>query len=82
MISSEANDSGEINSSIPSTLISTPFFSINSVLDILAIVFLAPNCLARKHEVKLTDCISVTAINKSAEDTSASFKIDTEEQSP
>ena len=81
-ISFDVRISGEISSFMPSWVKSTFLFLINSGFDILAIVFLAPNCFANKHEVIFTDSLAVTPTNKSALEIFALFNIDIEVQSP
>ena len=82
-ISSDAKSPGDINSSTPRSLKFILFFGLlYSVLEILAIVFLAPSCLAKKHAVKLVACKEVTPINRSASDVFASLSVLIEVESP
>ena len=63
-ISEAARDSGEISSSIPNLVKPTSsLWLINSGLEILAMVRLAPNCFAKTQEVMLEVSEEVTEIN-------------------
>ena len=82
-ISSDAKSPGEINSSTPSSSKLILWLDLlYSVLDILAIVFLAPICFAKKQAVKLVAWRDVTPINRSASETFASFNVFIDVESP
>ena len=82
-ISDAAKSSGEINSSTPiSTKLIFSSAFMYSVLEILAIVFFDPSCLANILTVIFTDSEPVTAINNSDSDTSDSLSNANEDAFP
>ena len=83
LISFAANSSGEINSSTPISLkLTSSLDKINSILEILAIVLLKPNCFAKAQSVIFKDSWEVTPIKRSELLTSAFFKSDKERALP
>ena len=81
-ISFDVRISGDINSLIPRLSNCKSFSFISSGLEILAIVFFAPNLLAKKQVKRLTDSDAVTPTNKSQSETLDFLRVEIDVQSP